>query len=323
MKLGHLYNTKSFKDMTDFVGGTIKQIRFGDAYNGTVLERNLTEVDPKIFEKKYPELTFFNIGIASDNSGGAGKRIQSLRLLDHGEFAMAGDRTSNKGKISISGEDNDILVYEKEAFAEWTKGDIETAALENYSLTNRLMSAMDKQYKREIDEIGFTGIGANDGLLNNSVFTSIAASGAIGSLSAQQMYDAIAGLITDQHNGVSNTLEYMADVVVMPTVVLNKLQEEMLNTAASPATVLAALRGNFPGVNFVSSYRANDGGVGSASATVAFKASEDTMKFRIPTPLEIGEIIRLGSFHWKADARYRAAGLDILESTSGRILTGL
>tara|TARA_R100000655_G_scaffold15789_3_gene34804 strand:+ start:9385 stop:10356 length:972 start_codon:yes stop_codon:yes gene_type:complete len=323
MKLGHLYNTLSFKDMAEFVSETIKQVRFTDSYNGAVLERNLTSVDPKILEKKYPECTFFNIGIDSDNSGGTAKRIQSLRLLDHGEFAMAGDRTSNKGKISISGEDNDILVYDKEAFAEWTKGDIETAAVENYSLTNRLMSAMDKQYKREIDEIGFTGIGANAGLLNNSEFSTSVASGSIASLSPQDLYDEIASLITDQHNGVANTLEYMADVVVMPTDVLNHIQRTMLNTNADTSTILAALRSNFAGVNFVSSYRANDGGLSSASATVALKASEDTMKFRIPTPLEIGQIIQLGSFNWKVDARYRAAGLDILESTSGRILTGL
>ena len=323
MKVGHLYNTQSFKDMSEMIGGTFKGISFSDAYNGTVLERNLTEVDPKIFEKKYPKLTFFNIGISSDNSGGAAKRVQSLRLLDHGQFVLSGEETTNKGKISLSGEDNDILVYDKTAFAEWTKSDVETAALQDYSLTGRLMSAMDKQYKREIDEIGFTGIGANEGLLNNSIFSTGAASDSIDNLTPQEMYDEIASLITDQHNAVANTLEYMADTVVMPTTVLNALQVTMLNTASSPATVLSALKGNFPGVKFVSSYRANDGGVGSVSATVALKASEDTMKFRIPTPLEIGEIFRLGSFHWKVDARYRAAGLDILEDTSGRILTGL
>jgi len=323
MKVGQLYNTKSFKDMSEMVGSTLKSISFGDAYNGTVLERNLTQVDPTVFEKKYPDLTFFNTGISADNSGGAAKRVQSLRLLDHGQFVLSGEETTNKGKISISGEDNDILVYDKTAFAEWTKSDVETAALQNYSLTGRLMAAMDKQYKREIDEIGFTGIGENAGLLNNAIFSSTAASDAIANLSAQEMYDEIAGLITDQHNGVGNTADYMADVVVMPVDVINKIQVTILNSAAGPMSVLAALKVNFPGVNFMASFRAADGGVGQVSATVAFKGSDETMKFRLPTPLEIGEIFPLGSFHWKVDARYRPAGLDILESTSGRILTGL
>ena len=323
MKVGQLYNTQSFKDMSEKVGETLRSVKFSDAYNGTVLERNLTQVDPTVFEKKYPDLTFFNTGISADNSGGAANRIQSLRLLDNGEFRDAGDETSNKGKISLSGEDNDILVYDKEAFAEWTKSDVEKAALQNYSLTGRLMSAMDKQYKREIDLIGFTGINANKGLLNNSVFGTSAASGAISGLAAQAMYDEIAALITDQHNAVSNTQEYMADTVIMPVNVLNTLQITMLNTAGSAMSVLAALKGNFPGVSFMASFRAADGGIGGASATVAIKVSDETMKFRLPTPLEIGAVFPLGSFHWKVDARYRCAGLDILESTSGRILTGL
>ena len=323
MKVGQLYNTQSFKDMSAGVGESLKAVKFADAYNGTVLERNLTQVDPTVFEKKYPDLTFFNTGISADNTGGAAKRVQSLRLLDHGQFRVAGNEASNKGKISLSGEDNAILVHEREAFAEWTKGDIETAALQNYSLTGRLMSAMDKQYKREIDSAGLTGIGDNAGLLNNSDFATSGAAGAIGTLTAQEMYDEIAGLITDQHNAVSNTMEYMADVVIMPVNVLNTIQITILNSAAGSFSVLSALRANFPGVNFMASFRASNGGIGSVSATVAIKANDETMKFRLPTPLEIGEIFPLGSFHWKVDARYRCAGLDILETTSGRILTGL
>jgi len=308
MKVGQLYNVDSFKDMGGMVGETIRNIKFGDAYNGTVLERNLTAVDPTVFEKKYPDLTFFNTGISADNSGGYAKRIQSLRLLDHGEFKTAGDN---------------ILVHQKEAFAEWTDTDVKTAALENYSLTGRLMSAIDKQYKREIDAAGLIGIESNKGLLNNTIFGTSSAGGAIATLTAQEMYDEICALILDQHSAVSNTQEYMADMVITPVDVLNTLQKTMLNTAAGSNTVLTALKANFPGVAFMSSFRAATGGIGAVSATCAIKASGDTMKFRLPTPLEIGQIFPLGSFHWKVDAQYRCAGLDILESTSGRLLTGL
>lgn len=327
MKVGQLYNIDSFKDMGDLVGETIRKIKFSDAYNGTVLERNLTAVDPTVFEKKYPDLAFFNTGISADNTGGYAKRIQSLRLLDHGEFKTAGDNTSNKGKISLSGEDNDILVHQKEAFAEWTDTDVKTAALQNFSLTGRLMSAIDKQYKREIDAAGLTGISSgsnvNAGLLNNAIFATSAASNTVENLNAQQMYDEICALVIDQHNAVSNTQEYMSDMVIMPVNVLNTLQKTMLNTAAGSNTVLTALKANFPGVTFMSSFRAADGGIGAVSATCAIKASGETMKFRLPTPLEIGSIFQLGSFHWKVDAQYRCAGLDILESTAGRLLTGL
>lgn len=323
MKVGQLYNLDSFKDMPDQVSSAISKIKFGDSYNGTVLARNLTQVDPTVFEKKYPDLVFMNMGIDADNSGGYANRIQSLRTKDNGEFAFGKNETTNKGKISLSGEDNDILVYQKEAFAEWSKTDVEQAALQNYSLTGRLMATIDKVYKREIDSIGLTGIGTNAGLLNNTVFTSTAAGGTIQTRTAQQMYDEISGLIIAQWNGVGNTQEYMADTVIMPIDVMNTIKQTMLNTASSPASVFLALQANFPGINWLSSFRAETGGVGAASATVAIKASSEVMKFRLPVPLQIGEIVSKGSFHWKADAFYRTAGLDILESTGGRILTGL
>lgn len=327
MKMNHLFDLESLKKFSDEMPSVIGGVKFHDgrtfkdAYAGTVLERNLTQVDPTVFEKKYPELTFFNLGISSDNSGGYAKRIQSLRVLEHGEFSVSGDRTSNKGKISISGEDNDILVIEKQAFAEWTDTDVQTASLQNYSLTGRLMSAIDKQYKREIDTIGFVGQGTNLGLLNNTDFASTGAGGAIGTLTPQDMYDEVCALIIDQHNAVSNTPEYMADTVVFPIDVLNTLQKTMLDTASTPASVLSALQFNFAGVSFTSSVRCND--VGGSSVSCAIKASDDTMKFRLPAPLTVGEIIKKSSFNWMVDAKYRVAGLDILESTAGRLLTGL
>ena len=47
------------------------------------------------------------------------------------------------------------------------------------------------------------------------------------------------------------------------------------------------------------------------------------MIMRIPQPLTIGEIIKVGSFDFHVDSKYRIAGLDVLENTAGRLLTGL
>ena len=49
MKIGNIYNTPSFESFSDSLG----QSGFADAFNGTVLGRNLTAVNPKILEKKY------------------------------------------------------------------------------------------------------------------------------------------------------------------------------------------------------------------------------------------------------------------------------
>ena len=320
MKIGHLYNLDSFKAFMD----SAKKPGFADAYAGTVLARNLTAVDPRLFEKKFPELTFVNSGVQADNSGGYARRIQSLRVIDLGGFTTSGDASGNKGRISLMAEDSFLKVIVREADTVLKDYEIKEAEMQNINLVQRYVQAHNNAYMREIDQIGLLGgvAGIGTGLLNHSGFTATGAGGAIETLTAQQMYDAVAGLITDQFNAVNNTPEYMADRVIMPVDVMNKLSLTILNSANGSSTVLRALQDNFGGVQFLASFRAVNTGAG-VSATVAFSSSEEVMKMRIPVPLTIGEIIKQGSFDYKVDSKYRIAGLDVLENTGGRILTGL
>ena len=330
MKIGNLYNLDSFQRASDTYADTSKSILlaagYTDAYAGSVLGRNLTAIDPQIFEKKYPELSFVNSGIAADNTGGYARRIQSLRKRNLGGFKTAGDTSSNRGKISLAGEDNDILVVEREAESDWSDSEIKEATLQNINLVSDYVAGHNAIYQREIDEIGYLGIPdktASTGLLNYAGFTAVAATGAIAALTAQQMYDDISGLIQAQKNAVNNTPEYMAVNVDMPIYVLNALEVKILNTAAGSATVLSALRANYPGVNFRGTFRADDAGGAGVSHTVAYSTNTEAMKMRIPVPLTVGEIIKVGSFNYHMDSKYRIAGLDVLEDAAGYILTGL
>lgn len=321
MKLGQLYNMGAMKRFCD--AESAKQ-RFGDSEAGTILARQLTAVNPKIFEKKFPELSFINSGIQADNTGGYARRIQSLRLQEQGGFSTSGDASGDKGKISLAGEDSFLKVIEREAMSSWSDSEIKEAELGNVNLPMRYVQGHNKIYMREIDEIGLTGKsgeGIAEGLLNYSGFTSGSATGAIAGLTAQQMYDEYATLITEQWNAVNNTAEYKANRVMTPTYAINTLAATILNTANGSSSVLSALKANFPGVEFVGTFRADD--VGGSSSTVAYSNNEDVMAMRIPVPLVIGEIIKVGSFDHKVDSKYRIAGLDVLEDTGGQILTGL
>lgn len=317
MKLGTLYNLASFEAFCD----SASQRGFTDAYAGTVLARNLTAVDPRIFEKKYPELALINSGIEADNSGGYARRIQSLRLQDLGGFTTSGDASDNKGKISLAGEDSFLRVVERESHSKWTDSEIREAELQGINLPQRYVQAHNRIYMREVDQIGLTGGIGNEGLLNYSGFDSDSAGGAIGALTAVGKYEVFADGITTQRNAVNNTPEYSTNRVVMPVDVMNDLAASILDTGAGSSSVLAALRANFPDVTFMSSFRAGD--VGGVSATVFYSNNTEVMKMRIPQPLTIGEIIKLGSFDFQVDSKYRIAGLDVLEDTGGFILTGL
>lgn len=319
MKLGNLYDLKSFER---FVDSAASQRGFTDSEAGTILARSLTAVNPRVFEKRFPELTFVNSGITTDNTGGYSRRIQSLRLQEQGGFTTAGDRSQNKGKISLAGEDSFLAVIERESSSDWSDSEIKEAELGNVNLPQRYIQAHNGIYMREIDEIGLIGKDQiATGLLNYSGFTADSASGAIGTLTAQQMYDEFAELINAQKDAVNNTPEYVASRVTMPTSVMNVLQSTILNSAAGSSSVLKALQDNFPGVQFVSTFRAED--VGGSSVVAAHSVNEESMVFRVPIPLTIGEILKVGSFNYHVDSKYRIAGLDVLEDSSARLLTGL
>lgn len=124
MKIKHLYNLDSVQAFID----SGQSAGFQDSDSGIVLARNLTAVDPKILEKKYPELAFVNSGIQVDTSGGYARRIQSLRLLEQGSYEDATDESDDKGKISLSAEDSFLKVFVKEAQSTWTDDDIKEAS---------------------------------------------------------------------------------------------------------------------------------------------------------------------------------------------------
>lgn len=322
MKIGNLYHLDSFERLEN----SFKSSGFADAYAGTVLARNLTAVDPKLFEKKYPELSFVSSGIEADNSGGYARRIQSLRVREQGSFRTAGDVSGNKGKISMAGEDSTILVIEREAESDWSDSEVKEAALQNINLVSRYVAGHNATYMREIDRIGYLGNpddATATGLLNYASFTSTAATAAVGTATAAQLYGDIADLINAQWNAVNNTPEYKANRVDMPIYVLNALATTILNSAAGPMSVLMALKANFPGVEFRGTFRADDAGGAGVSHTVAYTNNSEAMKMRIPLPLMVGEIIKKGSFSFHMDSKYRVAGLDILENSAGYILTGL
>lgn len=325
MKIGEIYNLNSFERFCD----SASQTGFKDSQAGVVLARNLTAIDPTLFEKKYPELALVNSGIEVSNIGGYASVIQSLRILDKGDFTLTKDKDGNKGKISLSAEDSTIKVFPHAAHSEWSDDEVKEADLQGINLPSQFVATHNRLYLRKLDEIGLVGLGAgavSTGLLNSTAFAALPAGGTIETRTAQQAYDEIATLLNTQFNSVNNAPEYKANRVIMPTRVMNRLQSVILNTAASADTVLAALQKNYPSVMFLASFRGDTTGNGgnlATSATVCYSNNSEAMKLRVPVPLEIGEIIKPASFQFRVDSKFRIAGLDVLETTAGYRLTGL
>jgi hypothetical protein len=112
----------------------------------------------------------------------------------------------------------------------------------------------------------------------------------------------------------------MADRVVMPDTVYTQCLTKFLNTAGTDMTVLRALQMNFPTVTFGLTTKARS--VGGSSKTVAFSSNRKAMQFRLPVPLKVSSVHQRG-FKYYVDSYFGVAGLDVIESGAGRIMTGL
>lgn len=312
MKLSQIYHQPSFMAFLD----AGKQF-LDAATSGLGLARNLEVIDPTIFQVVYPENVFLNSGLEVNNVGGYANTLTSLRARAQGSFKRAGDQTSDKGRITISGESSSIPVEERTANISWNDTDVKQGQLFGRNIVAESMQAADEIYKRELDEFAATGIDGDNGLLNHSSLTA-STKGSITSLSGLEMYDLFAGIIIDQHVSVNNIPAYMATKMILPINEYNLIQKTILNSAADRTTVLSALNQNFPGIDIMYSHRCNS--VSSLKTGVFYNPGKEVLKFRLPVPMMISPTAQTG-FEYTADAKYRCAGVDLLEAAGVSLFT--
>jgi hypothetical protein len=318
MKLGQLYNLKRMSEVRDKAPG--RPANFLDADPGLLIASSLRHIDPKMFEKKYPELAFVNSGITIDNSGGYAEFIMSRRKDIAGGFRNALDDSANKGKITLKSDSSQIRVIERQAFSEWSDTQIKQAQLEGINLPNDHIAAHNQVYLKEVDEFGYVGNAeaVTEGLLNYSGFVTKTETTAPESMTGEQLYEMFSNFITSQWTSVNNIPEYRVNRVDMPISVANHLRSKYYIIENMRVNVLKALQNDFSEITFSTTFRAEN--VEGARVIVAYANNEQAMVFRIPVPLTIGDLINQGSFTYKFDSKYRMAGLDVLVNEAGNLL---
>jgi hypothetical protein len=314
-----LFDLQSFEDKAAYA-----KSNFRDA-GGIILARNLEHVSSEIFTQEYPGLTFLNSGVIVNNEGGFSTSIKKLKLKVNGAFKESGTNTNTTGKITLEGEDDSIPVFTLEGESDWSEVELKQAELQNINLPSRYFEGHAELYNRKIDELGYLGQTRTDGTqktlgLLNFGFTATAAAATAAASTGEALYQEVADLITDQFGDVFNVDTFMADRVVMADTVYNICAKKILNTAGSEMSVLKALELNFPNVTFVTTVKARD--VGGSTRTTAFSTNRRAMQMRIPVPLNVSSVDQRG-FKYYVESYFGVAGLDIIESTAGRHLTGL
>jgi hypothetical protein len=314
-----LFDLQSFEDKAAYA-----KANFKDA-GGIILARNLEHVSSEIFTQEYPGLTFLNSGVIVNNEGGFSTSIKKLKLAVAGSFKESGTNTSTTGKITLTGEDDSIPTFTLEGESDWSEVELKQAELQNINLASRYFEGHAELYNRKIDELGYLGQTRTDGTqkttgLLNFGFTSGASATTAALSTGDALYGEIADLITDQWGGVFNVETFKADRVVMADTVYNVCAKKIMNSAGSEMSVLKALELNFPSVTFVTTVKARD--VGGSTRTTAYSSDRRAMQMRIPVPLNVSSVDQRG-FKYYVESYFGVAGLDVIESTSGRHLTGL
>lgn len=313
IKIGQIYNLDSFD-------GAKEYFKSLDSAGGVVLGRNLEHISSEVFEQRIAGLTFLTgTGIAVNNEGGYAKAITKLKTAVQGDFRDAGDNTNGNGKISIGAEDDTMPVFTKEANSDWSEMDLQRASLENRNLVSEFLRGHDQKYKENIDKIGYLGNGTKTkGLLNNTLFASGGATGAFSTLTGLEMYEEIRELVNSQRSSVFNDEVFSCDKIALHQETFNLINGTFINTAGGLVTVAQAAQSTL-GVTFVITNKAE---ISSVKRMVAYSSNRNAMQMRIPVSLQISNQFQQG-FRYYIESMFAIAGLDIIESTSGKILTGV
>lgn len=323
MLLSQKYNLVSISDIKNTQISDIAPSHVVNSDTGILLQRHLTHVNPKVLEKKFPQLATHNFKLEVDNSGGWADQIQSLRTSVKGSFSEVG---SAGGKTTIDVEDTTIPSKFRDTLIKWDTKGINQALLGNFNIVDRSMRGVIQVYNQEIDTaviIGLDDVGI-EGLSNNVHYSTVIESGDFQALSANQQYNLITEHINAQHGAVNSSVDdkddkkttsvYAANICLMPTLIFNIIQKNIINEFNN-ASVLKVLRANLPSVNFVHSAKLTD-------EMVIFSNSEDSISLRIPVPMFFSPVYNK-HFEFSTKSMYGIAGVDILEPSSGLIVSGL
>ena len=299
-------------DYNAVINASDKAVQVVDGQNGAFVRENLVSLSRKIHQFIPNGVTFNQLGIMIDNTGGYANAIKSLRLSYDGDFEKSGTSTTTNGKITIGGDTNLIPVDGYEAESDYSVTELNQARLENRNLQAELFKAHQDKYLRKLDALVYGKITTYTG------FTKEDSTKEWRAMTDEELSDTLRNLIIKQRNAVS--MGYEADVLVVPKDL--KLRCESSDYKALGDLTIAEKLAKTLGVKIVGSNRVGGAGTGGKDMAIAISSNEDSMVIRVPKRLGISPVDRRGNkFYFEGS--FRVAGLDILEDGAGYILDKL
>jgi hypothetical protein len=291
--------------LQDFVHRHSVQLGIRTDADSMFFTRQLEQVLAKEYDKEFPELTIASGSLLPMDSEvqtgaesyvyyyveptGMAKILNTYADTDLPEIGLAGKETV--GKIVAIG-----AVYG------WSFQDLRTAAMANRDITTRKGNASKQSHMMVANKLGWFGDMARGlyGLLTHPNITyTLAPFKAGGSTAADRLWSAKTfeeiladvGTLINTPADITRNVEKV-DTVVFPSKVANALAARVVSpTNGSNVNIWNFLKGNFPGVTFVTATELDITGhedtefVG-VNVAVAFKKDPDKISFVMPQPYE-------------------------------------
>jgi hypothetical protein len=264
----------------------------------TTIARGIISVVPS-------DVTFMDLGVREDNSGGWANFITSLRLGYNGEFVREGTSAKGEGTIHISGESNTLQVYGYQASSHFSITQQKQAQMEGWNVLQRLHEAHTVKYFEKIDELSY------DRLVNGG-YEKQDAPKTWDTMDDNEKLTYIYELLKGQRAGRKRT--YWADTLVVDDRVYNDITT-IDYSSMKEGTIAQKIQQTF-NVKIVSSWRLYEAGTGGTRAMVAFNSNPYNIVNRIPVRLMFSPNSKKG-FRTEFEAIFRVAGMDLLDLGGG------
>ena len=303
MKATLLYDYDAVIDASNKIAQVI------DGQNGAFARENLVALSRKIHQFIPNGVTFNQLGISIDNTGGYANAIKSLRLSYDGDFEKSGTSTTTNGKITVGGDTSLIPVDGYEAESDYSVTELNQARMENRNLQSELFKAHQDKYLRKLDTLVY------DRLINYGKFTKEDSPQTWATMTDEELSNTLRNFVIKQRNAVS--MGYESNVLVMPKGL--KLRCEASDYKALGELTIAEKLAKTLGVKLVGTTKLKGAGTGETDLIIAIANNDNSMVIRVPKRLGLSPIDRRGNkFYFEGS--FRVAGLDILEDGAGYIL---
>jgi hypothetical protein len=301
-----------------------------DAAQGVIFREQLTLIEQKPFEKKYPAKKGRMI-LPLDSQGGPGTQKRKWRMMDrYGIAAALSDKGHKLPLVELSGEEFEATAKPYGIGAPFDWFEVEASKKSGQPLDSMKLVAARDGYEDLVDDLIFSGDparkiqGLNDHP-NIPIYTPGTSASGGDDTWPNKTQDEIIADVRSVLSGIRTTTKetQAANLVLLPTSRFDLIATMRVGDGGADRTVLQYLQSVFPSVKFDSWYRLETAGASSTKRMMALEVSEDVLYFWEPQPFTQYPDHKDGPFSWVVPYKGECGGVIVRRPLACAFMDGV